>query len=262
MLRSIHHYSLRVALRASHQPPATLHNPRISSCLFIMAKRKLSAAVSATDTAAEAPIVDRSKMRRTTVPVPPNVTGKDPQPPRRQPSRRGPAATTNPNINPQVLDGANALRASPDGHEEGTVGNNALNPNKGASASAPVDGSAQQITKNKRKKGGAPQVKTEQEESHSIALVNGVTENATGPADNTGISSNPEAADEFENDDEAEVKEASLRPPPVNSSYLPLPWKGRLGYVRYSYTHLHSKLTDITTGMSEYLPSQCQPSCF
>jgi UV DNA damage endonuclease len=28
-----------------------------------------------------------------------------------------------------------------------------------------------------------------------------------------------------------ELKEALGRPPPVNSSYLPLPWKGRLGYV-------------------------------
>ncbi|KAK2790710.1 hypothetical protein FQN52_005467 [Onygenales sp. PD_12] len=30
--------------------------------------------------------------------------------------------------------------------------------------------------------------------------------------------------------DVEEVKEALSRPPPVNSSYLPLPWKGRLGY--------------------------------
>lgn len=29
-----------------------------------------------------------------------------------------------------------------------------------------------------------------------------------------------------------ELLEAVARPPPVNSSYLPLPWKGRLGYVR------------------------------
>lgn len=28
-----------------------------------------------------------------------------------------------------------------------------------------------------------------------------------------------------------DVKEAVSRPPPVNSNYLPLPWKGRLGYV-------------------------------
>lgn len=30
---------------------------------------------------------------------------------------------------------------------------------------------------------------------------------------------------------EEELKEAVSRPPAVNSSYLPLPWKGRLGYV-------------------------------
>lgn len=30
---------------------------------------------------------------------------------------------------------------------------------------------------------------------------------------------------------EEEVKEALSKPPPVNSDYLPLPWKGRLGYV-------------------------------
>lgn len=30
---------------------------------------------------------------------------------------------------------------------------------------------------------------------------------------------------------EEEVKEASSRPPAVNSGYLPLPWIGRLGYV-------------------------------
>lgn len=28
-----------------------------------------------------------------------------------------------------------------------------------------------------------------------------------------------------------ELKDALGRPPPVNSNYLPLPWKGRLGYV-------------------------------
>jgi hypothetical protein len=29
-----------------------------------------------------------------------------------------------------------------------------------------------------------------------------------------------------------EITQALSRPPPVNSDYLPLPWKGRLGYVR------------------------------
>lgn len=34
-----------------------------------------------------------------------------------------------------------------------------------------------------------------------------------------------------EESDEAKIQEALSRPPPINSSYLPLPWKGRLGYV-------------------------------
>ena len=44
------------------------------------------------------------------------------------------------------------------------------------------------------------------------------------------LNMDPEAEGEDEAD-EQELKEALSRPPPVNSSYLPLPWKGRLGYV-------------------------------
>ena len=45
-------------------------------------------------------------------------------------------------------------------------------------------------------------------------------------------------ADSEEIIDEEEVQEALSRPPPVNSDYLPLPWKGRLGYVRYRRQHI------------------------
>lgn len=41
----------------------------------------------------------------------------------------------------------------------------------------------------------------------------------------------PEAEGEEEADEE-EIQAALSRPPPVNSDYLPLPWTGRLGYVR------------------------------
>lgn len=40
----------------------------------------------------------------------------------------------------------------------------------------------------------------------------------------------PEAEGDEEADEE-EIQAALSRPPPVNSDYLPLPWKGRLGYV-------------------------------
>lgn len=33
------------------------------------------------------------------------------------------------------------------------------------------------------------------------------------------------------------VKHEGARPPPINSEYLPLPWKGRLGYVNYACHH-------------------------
>lgn len=45
-----------------------------------------------------------------------------------------------------------------------------------------------------------------------------------------GVTVGPEA-DENAAEDEDDAKEAMSRPPPVNSDYLPLPWKGRIGYV-------------------------------
>ncbi|OJD16976.1 UV damage endonuclease UvdE [Emergomyces pasteurianus Ep9510] len=60
--------------------------------------------------------------------------------------------------------------------------------------------------------------------------VSGPKHVSTGSSKNlaTGVF-DPEANVDISADIE-EVKEALARPPPVNSSYLPLPWKGRLGY--------------------------------
>lgn len=54
-----------------------------------------------------------------------------------------------------------------------------------------------------------------------------------------------------------ELKDALGRPPPVNSDYLPLPWKGRLGYVsRYTlqcsnFIYFHCNINN--SGLLEYL---------
>ncbi|KAF2749035.1 UV-endonuclease UvdE [Sporormia fimetaria CBS 119925] len=59
---------------------------------------------------------------------------------------------------------------------------------------------------------------------------------AEGPAqveEAAGVTIDPEADEpppQDADEEEAEFKEALSRPPPVNSSVLPLPWKGRLGY--------------------------------
>jgi UV DNA damage endonuclease len=51
--------------------------------------------------------------------------------------------------------------------------------------------------------------------------------------DEAVLTRDPEAdEDEGEKEDVETEKKEAARPPPVNSDYLPLPWKGRLGYVR------------------------------
>jgi UV DNA damage endonuclease len=198
--------------------------------------------------------MDRSHMRRTDVPLPSNVA----KPSRRQTTRGAKAEKTDPNLNPDILDGVTALRASPDGHEsaapdavlESAVSNGTANEansvsgaiSKKKASSAPTTNGdapvangvapAANAAKNKRKKAGAQQIKVEEEDTNTGA-VNGVAGNVTAPAASTGVSGDPDDVDnlEAEDEDEAEVKEALSRPPPVNSEYLPLPWKGRLGYV-------------------------------
>lgn len=51
----------------------------------------------------------------------------------------------------------------------------------------------------------------------------------------------PEAEGDEEADEE-EIQAALSRPPPVNSDYLPLPWKGRLGYVYISVNDIIATL--------------------
>jgi UV DNA damage endonuclease len=58
-------------------------------------------------------------------------------------------------------------------------------------------------------------------------------EDAARVEQDVGVKADPEDFEEplDEDADEEEVMEALSRPPPVNSEVLPLPWKGRLGYV-------------------------------
>tara|TARA_R110002003_G_scaffold191_20_gene14867 strand:- start:580 stop:1422 length:843 start_codon:yes stop_codon:yes gene_type:complete len=246
-----------------------------------MAKRKRSTGVAASPAATDVPAIDRSKMRRSEVPLPPNVAGNASKPTRRQSSRGGAAAATNPNDNPDVLDGVMALRASPDGHEcsgleshlqahstNGTVNEvsasidtNGVDVNANHTTASPLtaDPPAKQNGKGGRKKAGTLHVKAEPVESN-IATLTGAAENVTGPTEDVGMDGDPEAAEGLE-EDEVEVKEALSRPPPVNSEYLPLPWKGRLGYVRIhlSSTHSATSLTNAI-GLSQHLSPHREPS--
>lgn len=70
-------------------------------------------------------------------------------------------------------------------------------------------------------------VKTEAPDPKPVDILN--TDTAL-PAGQAAATLDPESDEDIPAEAE-ELQEALGRPPPVNSSYLPLPWEGRLGYV-------------------------------
>lgn len=57
-----------------------------------------------------------------------------------------------------------------------------------------------------------------------------------------------------------ELQDALTRPPAVNSSYLPLPWKGRLGYVSFICALSCYVYMLMRTGLFEYVSALLKPS--
>ncbi|KAK5175209.1 uncharacterized protein LTR77_000346 [Saxophila tyrrhenica] len=97
-----------------------------------------------------------------------------------------------------------------------------------------VQEAADDAAQPKKGKGGKKLVKQEvkQEDTEAQATTSTAAPATAAPKKKKGSNDEPAdpEADEDEEADEEEVKEALSRPPPVNSDYLPLPWKGRLGY--------------------------------
>lgn len=187
-------------------------------------------------------------------PILPPGSAIKPPPPKRVASQRG-KVDTNPDHNADIVDGKAALRASPDADEVGEAldierivpgpkpivkanGNkrddseSSLSDINGESP-APTPAKKQKKTPTKSsiaakkasdeikafraeqaaKKATAPKVKTEDGEDEWDKRVD------------------PDGDDPGPVEDAEALKLEAARPPPVNSDYLPLPWKGRLGYV-------------------------------
>ena len=134
----------------------------------------------------------------------------------------------NPDTNSQIVDGQEALRASPDAEEEDEKVNIPPPAKKMRKAAVPAT--------------PKPKVVTKAASLSSLSDLSDVeappSVDAPGPKpvrttkktkDDEVAARDPEADDDEEADPE-EIASALARPPPVNSSYLPLPWKGRLGY--------------------------------
>lgn len=133
---------------------------------------------------------------------------------------------TNPQNNPSIEDAPAALRASPDAEAHEAKANTKKHPKK--STVEKTNGVKAASTK-----------RTQLLDSDSTeAVPNSVVSAPAKPPKTKQTASkkadtqeevDPEAEDDEAADPE-ELKAAMSRPPAVNSSYLPLPWKGRLGY--------------------------------
>lgn len=203
----------------------------------------------------------------TTVPIPPPVFDDDPAPPpkRRAGQRKPDTGSTNPNKNPNVLDGPEALRASPDADEPDErmnleeAGMSVEKQVKEENNDSPLSDISDieppvETKKTKAKAKAAAAAKTQVKED--LKKKPATTAKAKSEAVKELQFLDPEAEGDEEADEE-EIQAALSRPPPVHSDYLPLPWKGRLGYVRVGiiYVRIASNKTGVPLHISTLLQS-------
>lgn len=223
-------------IRAFTRPFA--YRPASSAFLVMAAKRKRStiaaaSAAAAIDAAVETPILN----------------GQPPSRPIEAPAGKAAGrgverSSMNPDKNGQILDAPDALRASPDSdvNEDITPGVVKMEEDPDSPLS---DAPGLEPPKKKQATKATAPKKTAAPKTPPSTTVKPKAENED-PDD-------PEAEGEEEADEE-ELKEALSRPPPVNSDYLPLPWKGRLGYVGIT-TCMGMSMTLIgLLGLPKYIP--------
>jgi UV DNA damage endonuclease len=187
--------------------------------------------------------------------LPPNTDMKPPAA-KRQASRRG-KIETNPDRNADIVDGKVALRASPDADEKGEA-LDVEKVNKGLKTPAKTNGVNRNVrdedsdsplsevelpvstpVKKQRKtptkssiaaKKGSDEIKAFKAEQAVKKAVEAKIKKEDD-VDEWDKRLDPDGDDIGPAEDVDVMKMEAARPPPINSDYLPLPWKGRLGYV-------------------------------
>lgn len=145
---------------------------------------------------------------------------------RRRPTQPKPATIdANPDTNRNVLDGQEALRASPDAEGDGEKFREDKIQNNRAKKVAKTIVATAKPTNNKESSDSSLS-----ELSDILKSPSTQSKKKTTMANVAASFLDPEADAEDLDVDPEELSTALSRPPPVNSSYLPLPWKGRLGY--------------------------------
>jgi UV DNA damage endonuclease len=154
--------------------------------------------------------------------------GRVRQPSTRTRSQPKPAnIDSSPDINLRVVDGQEALSASPD-----AVGNTE---NFEVETVSAKQGKKQVAAVTPKQKDMAPPRESSLFDLSDVEEPPSFTPSTRlSPAKKNATSKAAEIhdlkADDEDYADPEEISAALSRPPPVNSSYLPLPWKGRLGY--------------------------------
>ena len=224
-------------------PPRIFRSQR--PCTFTMAKRKSSSQVN-------------QEPAFTIAPIPVPTFDEDLPPPKRRASQRKVSqpkpntGSTNPDRNANVLDAPEALRASPDADEPdermnlANAGMDVENQVKEEDNDSPLSEISDIEPPVEAKK---PKTKSKAPGRSKVEAKDAVkTKGTKDGKDNKQVAKEPQFLDpEAEGDEEAdeeEIQAALSRPPPVNSDYLPLPWRGRLGYVSLHFPLLVGTLID------------------
>lgn len=204
------------------------------------------------------------------IPIPQFETTSAPPPAKkrasgRKVSRPVPATgSTNPDKNADVLDAPEALGASPDASDvdermdlsaAGMDVENQVKKEQDDEASPFSDVEPPVKSKKGTKKGKAGKASEQEMKTESGAKNVPATKSKNSVKEPQFL--DPEAEDDEEAGEE-ELQAALSRPPPVNSDYLPLPWKGRLGYVSRPNIYIVPFLNPI--GLLEHVPTLFQPA--
>lgn len=223
----------------------------------IMAQKRKRSSVSATHAAGLNALPGVDLETRNVPPLKSNIPIKLDKATSRKPTRgqRPPAFDTNPDDHTGVVDGQAALRASPDADAVGE--SFAINKAVSEKGQTPILAPAvkREDTDSPLSELGeghlgskAPKMVKRTPTKSSIAAKKGsdeikafIAEQKAKKAaekplknetDDGTMRADPDGDDAAPAEDPDAVRREARRPPPVHSDYLPLPWKGRLGYVR------------------------------
>ena len=208
------------------------------------------------------------------IPVPKlNLDEPIPPPPKRRASQRKVSqpntCSTNPDKNADVLDAPEALRASPDADEDdermnleqaGMDVKKQVKQEDDSSLSELSDVTEpQEIKKDPSKGKTGKKAKGEVKAGKSAKLAPEAKPKKEAINVKEPQFLDPEAEGDEEADEE-EIQAALSRPPPVNSDYLPLPWKGRLGYVSSPPPSPRKQLCLTIPGLFVHISPLLQPT--